>query len=233
MRAGHIQEIAGFANGKRIGAKQRDGLVRDQVVQIGFVIEKVLPVAELKLEGVARNTHTGMTTADGFVQLLIPEFCDRSVFEMRPLQVEIARPIRLDPAFGKRRTRTVFCYVADAIRHHPDAHLAPVRSGREERDDEIDQVLVRLVERKDMRAMFNTSQDSRKRLILAGAMHHSLTATSLAQSGIFGKRANDGRAAPLRYVPDTAGSRRINTRPLCAIGGRSEICSVGPTKKSE
>jgi len=79
-----------------------------------------------------------MTSDESFLQLLIPESCDRSVFEMRSLQVEIACPIRLDPAFGKRRTRTNSRFVAYAIGHHPDAQLASIRPGSEEREDKID-----------------------------------------------------------------------------------------------
>ena len=58
-----------------------------------------------------------MTANLRFLQLLIPESCDRFVFEMRSSKVEIACPIRLDPAFGERRTRTNSCVVAYAIGH--------------------------------------------------------------------------------------------------------------------
>src|ERR1700748_1810995 len=103
-------------------------------------MNKGLPVVRLKPEGVTRSTHSRMPFDETFLQLLIPEFCDRFVLEMRSLQVEIARPMRFDPAFGKRRTRANSCFVAYAIGHHPDAQLAAIRPGSEEREDKIDQV---------------------------------------------------------------------------------------------
>jgi hypothetical protein len=81
--------------------------------------------------------------------------------------------MRFDPAFGKRRTRANSCFVAYAIGHHPDAQLASIRPGSEEREDEIDQVVMGLVERTNMRAMFGTSQNSRKRFGLVGAAHRN------------------------------------------------------------
>src|ERR1700749_3985007 len=100
-----------------------------------------------------------MTSDESFLQLFIPESCDRSVFEMRSLKVEIACPIRFDSAFGKSRTRTNFCFVAYAIGHHPNAQLAAIHPGSEEREDEIDQIVMGLVERTNMRAMLGTSQN--------------------------------------------------------------------------
>jgi hypothetical protein len=53
---------------------------------------------------------------------------------------------------GKKR-----CFGADAVRHHPDAQLALVRPSIEEREHEINQVLLGLVEGTQMRTVPHTA----------------------------------------------------------------------------
>src|SRR4029453_2620215 len=119
------------------------------------------------------------------------------------------------------RARTNYRVVAYAIGRHPDAQLASIHHGSEKREDKIDQVVSRLVERTNMRAMLDTSKNTRKRFRLIGAAHRILTWVTFTQRRTFSNWCDDRGVAFLGLSDVLAilradRSGRDGTR--CAVG---------------
>jgi hypothetical protein len=57
VRARHVQDFGGSADGERVGAEHGNGLTEDSLIKRFFVFAKVCPVLRFKSERVAGNSH--------------------------------------------------------------------------------------------------------------------------------------------------------------------------------